>query len=85
MIVDTERNIISIIQKIKEEIPDAEKELHIRIDRFVDSLMYKAPEVLLMGTTWLSLEDILNSYITKNKININQEWVLRTVSIFNDE
>lgn len=76
-----ERSIEKVIKELLTIIPEKEELLITELKNFNDSLWNKAPELLTSSQLWIPLENILNNNIQ----NIDEEWKIKLVKIFNGD
>ena len=67
------RNIVSVINKILLNIE--EPELINELTKFVENLVYKAPECINERENWVKLQIIINKHV--NNIKNNNNYILK--------
>jgi hypothetical protein len=76
------RSVLDIIPQLLEVIPENEneKDLINDIKEFGRKLFNQAPEVLYFSSFWIPLGNILNKHIH----NIDTDWKMKLLKIFNN-
>lgn len=73
------RNIISVIEEIKDEIPFNNYDFHEIIDWLINDVSYKAPEQRL--ECWFKFSEIISRHIPPPP---KEDWHFKVLSIFSD-
>jgi len=74
------RSVNDIIPLLLAVIPETEKNLIYDIKEFKKNLWNQAPELLCSANFWMPLGNIFNKHIQ----NIDTEWKLKLLKIFNN-
>lgn len=74
------RSVIDVITQILPIIPDKEKELKQKIQKYKASQSHRAPEVLIGSICLVPFIDMLNSHITE----FDEEWKIQMRTIINN-
>ena len=76
------RQIEDVYKQIIEKIPESEHELKKNLDKFIESIWNKAPEVRTGLEVYLPFANILAQYIHPHEFNFTG-WKKEVVDIFN--
>jgi|UniRef100_A0A6C0DUE1 hypothetical protein len=74
------RSVSDIIPQLLAVIPETEKNLICDIKEFEKNLWNQAPEALRSSSFWVPLGNIFNKHIH----NIDTDWKLKLLKIFNN-
>ena len=74
------RSVSDIIPQLLAVIPETEKNLIYDVKEFEKNLWNQAPELLRSSSFWVTLGNIFNKHIH----NIDTDWKLKLLKIFNN-
>jgi hypothetical protein len=76
------RDIIDVYKQIYAVIPEEHNLLKHNLEKYMNNICYKAPELRKSGDSYIELANILENYVL-NYTNMEESWIFEIKQIFN--